>query len=151
MLMLQQLITLRASQRAEYLADAIAARVASPASMAAALDTIVTGQSTHSWILERRQFSDARTLFWDQLRSALLAVPETEKERRRRVRARARLRATSTHPPTHLRVRMLEARPKSRPALTLTAAQEAAIRAELAADYTRIATQIDDSVGLATR
>lgn len=41
---LQQLIMLRAGQRAEYLADAISARVASSASMADALDTIRTGQ-----------------------------------------------------------------------------------------------------------
>jgi Zn-dependent protease with chaperone function len=77
-LLVQQLILLRASQRAEYLADVIAARLASPASMADALDTLVTGRSTHSWVLGRRRFTDPKTVIWDQFRSALAAVPESE-------------------------------------------------------------------------
>jgi Zn-dependent protease with chaperone function len=85
--MTQQLISLRAGQRAEYLADAIAARVATPASMADALDTLVTGSATYLFVLERRRFRSADAGFWEQLRSALSAVPEGGKERRRRVRA----------------------------------------------------------------
>jgi Zn-dependent protease with chaperone function len=142
-LSVQRLISLRASQRAEYLADDIAARVASPASTAGALDTIVTGRSTHSWVLERRKFNIGKTGFWDQMRSALSAIPQSEKERRRREHARGRLRVTDTHPPTHLRVKMLQGLPASKPLISLSATQEDAIRAELAQDYDRISALID--------
>jgi len=112
-LMTQQLITLRAGQRAEYLADAIAARVASPASMADALDTMVIG---------------------------------SEMERRRRGRARDRLRVTVTHPPDHLRIKMVHGLPGSEASVFLSDAQEKKIRAELARDYARIGSQIDETM-----
>jgi Zn-dependent protease with chaperone function len=150
LLMAQLLITLRSHQRAEYLADVMAARVASPASVAAALDTILTGQATHSWVLDRRKFTAGTAPFWDQLRSALAAIPETEKDRRRWVSARERLRVNTTHPPAHLRVKLVQALPPGQPAVTLSAEQEAQIRAELAPDYTRVAAQIDDALGVAS-
>jgi Zn-dependent protease with chaperone function len=145
LLIMHRLISLRASQRAEYLADAIAARVASPASTAGALDTIVTGRSTHSWVLERRKFNVGKTAFWDQMRSALSAIPQSEKERRRREHAHDRLRVTDTHPPTHLRIKMLQGLPASKALISLSATQEEAIRAELAQDYDRISTAIDSA------
>ena len=151
LLVAQQLISLRAGQRAEYLADAIAARVASPASMAGALDTITTGRSTYVWIVGRRRFSGPDTSFWDQLGSALSAVPDTEKERRRRAGARERLQVTDTHPPTHLRVELVQDLPARAPSVSLSAAQQDAIRAELARDYARVDRQIDDAVGAARR
>jgi Zn-dependent protease with chaperone function len=144
-LIMQRLISLRASQRAEYLADDIAARVASPASMAGALDTIVTGRSTHAWVLERRRFNVGKTAFWDQMRSALSAIPPSEKELRRREHARGRLRVTDTHPPAHLRVKLLQGLPASKALISLSETQEEAIRAELAQDYDRISTVIDDA------
>ncbi len=147
-LLIQQLISLRASQRAEYLADAIAARLASPASTADAIDTLVTGSSAYSWVLGRRRFSDPKTVIWDQFRSAQAEFPESEKERRRRECAHERLQMTDTHPPAHLRIKVLRGLPASEPRVILSTAQEAEIRAELTRDYTRIATKIDDAVGL---
>jgi Zn-dependent protease with chaperone function len=147
-LMTQQLISLRAGQRAEYLADALAARVASPASMAGSLDTITTGLGTYSWVLGRRRFTP-KAVIWDQFRSALSAVPDSEKERRRRERARERLSATETHPPARLRVKMLAGLPASEAPVSLSAAQEEAIKAELAPDYARVARQLDDAAGVA--
>jgi Zn-dependent protease with chaperone function len=144
---MHRLVSLRASQRAEYLADAIAARVASPTSTAGALDTIVTGRSTHSWVLERRKFNVGKIAFWDQMRSELSAIPQSEKERRRREHARDRLRVTDTHPPAHLRIKMVQGLPVSKAVISLSATQEAAIRAELAQDYDRISTQIDGASG----
>jgi hypothetical protein len=85
--------------------------------------------------------------FWDQLRSGLSAVPESEKERRRRERARERLRLTDTHPPAHLRIKLMQGLPASAAVLSLSAAQEEAIRAELARDYDRISAQIDRVYG----
>jgi Zn-dependent protease with chaperone function len=144
-LMAQQLIALRARQRAEYLADVVAARVASPASAANALDTLVTGQDTYAFVFERRRFRAKDGNVWDELRSELAAVPETERERRRRAEARKRLRVTVTHPPAHLRIKMMAGLPSSDSAVTLPAGQHERIQAELAADYVRIGRLIDES------
>jgi Zn-dependent protease with chaperone function len=141
----QQLISLRAGQRAEYLADAIGAQVGSPGSMADALDVMVTGTDTYQWAIERRAHRksqgvsrDSQPDFWDQLRSDLEAVPQTELERRRRVSEHALLDVTDTHPPARLRIRLLRGLPPSAPSVTLSAGQEDKIRAELADDYARI-------------
>lgn len=148
--MTQQLISLRASQRAEYLADAIGARVASPGSMAGTLDAIMTGRDTYQFVLEQRAKRqlhivnrDSGPGLWDELSSALEALPETELERRRRVGHRALLQVTDTHPPAHLRIRMLRGLPPGDALVFLPAAQEDKIRAELAGDYVRIGGQPD--------
>lgn len=141
----QQLITLRASQRAEYYADAVAARIASPASVAGALDLIVTGRDTYEMVMQRRagrkSYPDGRTSypdFRDELRTALAAVPESELERRRRVRDHALPHVTDTHPPARLRIKMLRSLPPGKASVSPTDAQEDKIRAELAVDYARI-------------
>lgn len=142
----QQLISLRASQRAEYLADAIGARVASPASMAGALDVIMTGRDTYAFVIgerAKRRSYPARPdaggpELWDELRSALAALPENERERRRRVNKHALPQVTETHPPSHLRISVLRGLPPSGASVSLTAEQELKIRGELAADYARI-------------
>ncbi|HEV2451698.1 MAG TPA: M48 family metallopeptidase [Streptosporangiaceae bacterium] len=145
---LQHVISLRASQRAEYVADALAARLASPASTADMLDTLVTGRDTHVFTVIRQKFTDETAGFWDEQRAALSSLPETEKDRRRRAEARQRLRVTESHPPAHLRIAVLRSRPPSKPVLCLTAAEEAQIRTELSADYARIARQIHESAQL---
>jgi Zn-dependent protease with chaperone function len=140
----QQLISLRASQRAEYLADAIGGRTASPASMAGALDAIVTGRDTFKTVIEQRKGRKSHPVsghsnpdFWDGLRSSLAAVPESELERRRRVARHALLRVANTHPPAHLRISMLSGL-SGVASVSLSAVQEDKIRAELARDYARI-------------
>jgi Zn-dependent protease with chaperone function len=145
----QHLLSLRAGQRAEYLADALAAQVASPASMADALDTMLTGRDTYSFVIGRRRFPNGDTNFWTQLRRALADVPDGEKERRRRRSARQRLRVTVTHPPVHLRVKMLRDLPAGERLVSVSAAQEEKIRAELEPDYARVARGIADAAPFA--
>jgi Zn-dependent protease with chaperone function len=145
----QYLVSRRASQRAEYLADALAARVASPTSTADMLDILLTGDGTYSFVVERRRFTNRDTDFWTQLRSALADIPEGEKERRRRRGARERLRLTDTHPPVHLRVKVLRGLPAGEPLVSVSAAQADKIRAELEPDYARVARVIDDAARLA--
>jgi Zn-dependent protease with chaperone function len=141
----QDTVSLRARQRAEYLADAIAAQVASPASAADALDTIVTGQATYQFVAERHAFGHQGTSFWKQLRAARAATTESDKERRRRTLAARRPRVSDTHPPAHLRIAMLWALPPGQASVSLSAAQEETIRQELAADYARVAREIDEA------
>lgn len=155
--MTQQLISLRAGQRAEYLADAIGARVASPVSMADALDAMVTGSDTCKMVIERHVSRKLHSVssgsdpdFWDELRSALEAVPGSELERRRRVSKHALMQVTDTHPPAHLRISMLRGLPPGDAPVSLSAAQEDKIRAELAGDYARIggAREASDQVSM---
>jgi hypothetical protein len=85
----------------------------------------------------------------EQLSTALSAIPESEKERRRRECAREPFRVTDTHPPTHLRIRVLQDLPATEARVSLAATQEEQVHAELAQDYTRIGHQIDDVPGFA--
>jgi hypothetical protein len=75
--------------------------------------------------------------FWNELRSGLAAVPESEPERRRRVARYALLRVANTHPPAHLRISMLHGL-HGAASISLSAAREDKIRAELANDYARL-------------
>jgi Zn-dependent protease with chaperone function len=143
-LTLQQLISLRAGQRAEYRADVIAARIASPDGVAGMLDTMATGETTYSFTVGRRRFREPGTSFWDQLHAALEAVPENERERRRRVDARRPSLLSDTHPPTYLRVKMARGLPPAAPRVRLSPEGEKQIRAELDADYQRIGRWIDE-------
>jgi Zn-dependent protease with chaperone function len=138
-LQLQNLITLRARQRAEYYADTLAGRLASPSSAAGMLDTLVIGRGTYSYVAERQAFRKDSAGFWDELQAAIAAVPETERERRRRASARQPGRLDESHPPTYLRVATLRGRQETDPVLRFAAGEEDQIRAELAPDYDRIA------------
>lgn len=139
----QDMLSLRTRQRAEYLADAIAAQVASPASAADALDTIVTGRATYQFVAERHAFDHQGASFWNHLRAEQMATMESDKERRRRTLAARRPRVSDTHPPAHLRIATLWALPPGQASVSLSFAQEQTIQQELAADYARIALAID--------
>jgi len=145
LLVLQSLLWLRDNQRAEYYADDLAGRLASPAEVAAAFDLLITAHDTYQFVVERLTFAAQTTDFWAEWRKALAALPESERERRRRVAARRELRVDSSHPPTHLRIAVMRSRPAAEPALLLRPDEEARIRAELDADYTRIARRLRDA------
>ncbi|MYV53280.1 M48 family metalloprotease [Streptomyces sp. SID3212] len=135
-------LTLRASQRAEYLADAAAGRVASPSAVVELMDLLLVSDTVrdklrresvraHTGIGGQRP-RDAEQGLWERLAAQTGAVPPEEYERLRRAGERRGHSADSTHPPTHLRRRhMAEAEPRgARVTCDDTAAQ--AIAAELA-------------------
>ncbi|MFI8458688.1 M48 family metalloprotease [Kitasatospora sp. NPDC085464] len=79
---------------------------------------------------------------WERMREHLASVPATEHERLLRLSARDRAAVDSSHPPTHLRiavVRQAGARPA---AVSVSAAEGAAIAAELAPHRARIAAEL---------
>ncbi len=65
--------------------------------------------------------------------AAVAAMPERERERRRRVAALEGARLDDTHPPTAMRIELLESRPRHEPAVVLDDEGSKAIDAELAA------------------
>ncbi|MEU6865726.1 M48 family metallopeptidase [Streptomyces sp. NPDC046876] len=111
-------LTLRASQRAEYLADASAVRAGSAQAAAGLLDRILLAPAVHDRLRResvaaqmqggaggRAARDRAEDGLWERLAAHFGEVPEHEYERLRRVSARRAHSVDSTHPPTHLRRR----------------------------------------------
>jgi Zn-dependent protease with chaperone function len=142
---IQRATTLRAGQRAEYLADDLAARVASPAAVTSMLDTLVTTEDSHAAAVRRYALNAQKTEFWDDRRQALAGLPERERERRRRMAARQRLRVDESHPPTHLRIAVLRSRPDADPRIHLEPGEQDKIQTELRPDYARVAKELRES------
>ncbi|NUP16764.1 MAG: M48 family metalloprotease, partial [Streptomyces sp.] len=112
--LLLDLLTTRASQRSEYLADTAAARVASTEAAVGTMDRLLVSDlidtALYREVNARRlrggsapvRAQDAEGL-WEALAAHLRSVPESEHERCRRVSARRGHSVDATHPPTHLR------------------------------------------------
>ncbi|MFJ9823432.1 M48 family metalloprotease [Streptomyces sp. NPDC101160] len=143
LLLLLDQTTLRASQRAEYLADATAARAAGADAAVGLMDRVLVSGATVT-VLQREAVAartriggaarreDPAAGLWDRLAAEVASVPDHEYARLRRV---AELRAhsvDSTHPPTHLRRRLLAAGPPHTARVVLDQARAAAVDAELA-------------------
>jgi hypothetical protein len=116
MALLDQL-TARASQRGEYLADATAARTGSTEGAVGLMDRLMV---TDSIVTTLQRETNSRRLrgtgrggeqnadgLWEALVAHLDSVPESEFERQRRVGALRGHSVDASHPPTHLRRRLL--------------------------------------------
>lgn len=112
---------LRSSQRAEYLADALATQAAGTAACIELFETLLLGGSI-AFALERAARTNDDNAA-SVLRRHLDSIPPTEKERVRRVAARRFHRADDTHPPTHHRLKLIEGRGTSTAQVTVSAAE----------------------------
>jgi Zn-dependent protease with chaperone function len=125
-------LLLRDSQRAEYLADSLPAEVAG-ADAVIALDERLLLESRFRGVVQHAALGRGETAgLLDRLVADLDAVPERERERRRRV---ARLETSTlgaTHPPTALRIKLLEQRGSVVGAVILDDDRSRAIDVELA-------------------
>ncbi|PWU25337.1 MAG: hypothetical protein C5B48_01850 [Candidatus Rokuibacteriota bacterium] len=130
-LVLQLHLLLRDAQRAEYLADALAARVAGTDAAVSSTEKLLLGGAFERVVKEHARPGAAGDLFED-VHDRLSAVPERERERRRRVARLEDTRLDETHPPTGMRIRMLEGRPHREPLVTLDAERSVTIDRELA-------------------
>nr|BFD84193.1 hypothetical protein StreXyl84_35940 [Streptomyces sp. Xyl84] len=154
-------LTLRATQRGEYLADREAARAGSTEAAAALTDQLLTAESIDVFL--RREISSAaltgarsarRTAvasadtqdagggLWARLAAHIASVPEYEYERQRRAGARRGHSVDATHPPTHLRRACLLAAPPSQAAVLLDDDRSGRITAELAGARAEVARRI---------
>jgi Zn-dependent protease with chaperone function len=122
------LLLLRDCHRAEYFADALAARVAG-SDAEIALDEKLLLHSVFETVAMRSARGEG-DLFAD-LRSAIDDVPERERERRRRMARMEGVRLTSTHPPTGRRLELIEARPQESGQVFLSDERSAKIDREL--------------------
>ncbi|WP_405938454.1 M48 family metallopeptidase [Streptomyces sp. NBC_00726] len=150
-LLLLDRLTLRATQRAEYLADDSAARCGSTEAATGLMDRLLIAdsaavvllrESNSAQTVRRTDARDAWRGLWDRLAAHLDTVPESERERLRRAGARRGHSVDATHPPTHLRRARLLASSPVPAAVTTDAAREAALGEELAGARERVARQI---------
>ncbi|NEB81303.1 M48 family metalloprotease [Streptomyces sp. SID14478] len=141
-------VTLRATQRAEYLADAKAADAASAPAAVRLMDALLVTESAEGALRREansRQVkgrgADADGL-WERLAVHVRSVPEGEYERLRRVGARRGHSVDSTHPPTHLRRDVLTGHPPGDAAVRVDPVREAAVAAELGPGRARLAREL---------
>ena len=113
-------------QRAEYLADARrgARRRHRGGDRGCTSGCCCTRTFQHA--IQRAAIEDDAPGALDRVRAALRAVPARERERRRRIARLEQARLEDTHPPTGMRIALLEERAPQPPLVTLDASSSGA-------------------------
>ncbi|MEV0990681.1 M48 family metallopeptidase [Streptomyces sp. NPDC049949] len=155
LLVLLDHLTLRASQRAEYLADVSAARAGSTEAAVGLMDRLLASQAVGPELRResvaaqvrggpagREACERAEQGLWERLAARMGAVPEREYERLRRVAARRGHSVDSTHPPTHLRRRCAAAGGPYTAQVTYDEDRGAAVAHELAPARAALARRV---------
>jgi Zn-dependent protease with chaperone function len=144
LLYLEYHLLLRDKQRAEYLADALAAQVAGTSATVRLQEKLLldstAGGVVHSRIYDLNSEAD----LFEQITRAVTNVPERERERRRRVARLEESRLDVTHPPTGHRIRLLEERPALPPVVHTDEAEAAKVDANLARYRKRFQAELID-------
>ncbi len=133
----------RNSQRAEYLADALAAQVAGTAAACAALDKLHYAPA-FAFTLRRVTLGAAEQNVFSVLREQVTALPARELARIRRIEEVEGSRIDVTHPPTPYRMALMRAYPVTAPQYILSAIDAAQLDAELATVQQRVQEQLLD-------
>ncbi|WP_405021090.1 M48 family metallopeptidase [Kitasatospora sp. NBC_00070] len=137
-------LSVRSGQGAEYLADQLAATVASPAAARNMLGTLLLGPSVESAVVRARSRSQrgpggpATADLWTELSTLTDSLTPRERERRLRLSAREFGAVDVTHPPTHLRIQLLLARPVEPSPVPFDQADQDRVEAELAPARDRV-------------
>jgi len=155
-LMVLDHLTLRATQRGEYLADSFAARCGSTDAAVGLMDRLLVSGSAETVLLrESNALRSRRTRaakdgeaaegLWERLAAHMDAIPASEYERQRRCGTLRGHSVDSTHPPTHLRRARLLAATALPAAVTLDASRRAALQAELSGARATMARRVLNS------
>jgi heat shock protein HtpX len=124
-------ICMRDSQRAEYLADQLAARAGGSTAAAALLDSLVMSDSM-AMLAGREARTGGPVAGWLAAAETLRAEAAPRIAGARQLSIRDEVSMFAAHPPTGMRARMVESRPYEAAAVTLTAADAQRIDEELA-------------------
>ncbi|MER6672773.1 M48 family metalloprotease [Streptomyces sp. NPDC000983] len=150
-LLLLDRLTLRAAQRAEYLADRVAVRAGSAEAAVGLMDRLLVVDSAAVTLRReangsakgaRRPAADAAEALWHRLAADMASIPEHEYERRRRAGALRGHSVDATHPPTHLRRASLLTAAPAPAAVVMDSGREQRIAAELADARGRVTQRI---------
>ncbi|ANS67460.1 peptidase M48, Ste24p [Streptomyces lincolnensis] len=151
-LMLLDLLTARASQRSEYLADAVAARAGSTEAAVGLMDRLLVTDSVVTTL--HRETNSRRTRrpgqsstddsegLWEALTAHMTSIPPSEYDRQRRAAALRGHSVDSTHPPTHLRRRLLLTGPPAPATVTADAGRADLIATELTGARKALAREV---------
>lgn len=133
----------RSKPRAEYLADHLAAGIASTDATCALFERTVTAKAATAVLTDALK-ARVPSHPWRIVRDYAAALPEHERRRLALLGERQEVCVDSTHPPTHLRIRMLRERPALPARVVLGAERAAAIEAELAGPAEQLAAKVTD-------
>jgi hypothetical protein len=122
-------------QRAEYLADVLAGSIAGSGGVIALHDTLLARPVVDHAVQRAARNRDPADNFRETLVEAMEAIPARERDRRRRAAILERTRARATHPPTAMRIGLLESRIEMPPRVELGQSRSQSIDTELAARY----------------
>lgn len=131
------------SQRAEYLADHLGAKIGGSVAALELLGKLGLGSNLRA-VVDRVYYggdNEGRSVM-DVFRTFVNTVPEREMERIRRADEKEKSRVDSSHPPTASRIRFIESRTYGPPAFALDDAYAQAIDAELRPLYERYSMKV---------
>lgn len=132
----------RDSQRAEYLADALAAQVAGSSAVVRLHEKFLLEPTVRAVIQHAVRGGDDDLFV--TMQQSLRAVPERERERRRRVARLEESRLADSHPPTARRIELLEGRAPAEAMVDLSVESSEAIDRELAPRRVVVAQELLD-------
>ena len=133
----------RESQRAEYLADYLSARIAGTDATLATLEKLHF-DDTLALVVQRITLSRSDRSIFDELRQRVAEMPQRELERIRRLERAQMARLDVTHPPTAYRIDLLKAHPVIGPQIEIAPAESEQIERELAQAQKRVQDQLLD-------
>ena len=131
------------SQRAEYLADRLGARLAGTDGFAELLDQLLVSDMM-AFAVQRAALGSTERDAIQELRHQLAEIPARERERHRRRAAASHWRVDTTHPPTTLRLAAIDANPVE-PTLVLDEAWAEQLESELTPAYARASRELVDA------
>jgi heat shock protein HtpX len=131
LLYLELYLVLQDSQRAEYLADALAAGVAGTDAAILGHEQLLLDSTFQAAVQQAAHDRGGDSDLFAALAARATDVPERERERRRRVARLEETRLGASHPPTARRLELLEARAAFAAKVTLDAERSEAIDREL--------------------
>jgi Zn-dependent protease with chaperone function len=131
LLHLESHLLLRDMQRAEYMADALAARVAGSSATIRLQEKLLLALTVDG-VVQSHIHDHSEVDLFEQISRTVKDVPERERERRRRIARLEDSRLDVTHPPTGQRIRVLEERPAVQASVHSDEAEAAKVDASLA-------------------
>ena len=121
----------RDSQRAEYLADHLAAQIAGTAAMLSLLDKLHFGHKLEDAVQAVGVFGKGNGDIADELQKQIADMPARELERIRRVERLQTSRLDISHPPTGYRIEFLRTRDAPAPVVTISQEESEQMMREL--------------------
>ncbi|MFN7220085.1 MAG: M48 family metalloprotease [Burkholderiales bacterium] len=124
------LLVLRQSQRAEYLADVLASKIAGAHAMSSQLEKLYLFDVVDTAI-QRHALTNAEAPIQDALREAVRSLPDSKLDSLRAESRAQGWRVDSTHPPTAMRTDVIKACGNVEPAMILSEEERRGIAIEL--------------------